>query len=252
MSGWYAVKRGTIEHELFAPVGKWSRFEAWSWMVENAAYRDTIIDIGGKPYTVKRGSLCFSQRFLADRFKWSKKALTTFLERLEAHGAIVVSVAETGNGTKSKRTQITFCNYEKYQSGGTKTDPKGDQKGTKEEQVTNIPVGANADAPADPAKLVFDSGVKLLVSAGKNQAEARRIIGKWRQEHSDEALLAAIGRCQREGAVDPVSYIAGALRFHRGQEERRKSHPEIGDTRVVKGVLKRYAGNGVGWITSHE
>ena len=127
MSGWYAVKRGTIEHELFAPVGKWSKFEAWNWLIEAAAYRPTTIDIGGKPYTVPRGACCFSRRFLAQKWGWSRKAVDSFLDKLAAHGAVELSEAKTGVGTRSKRSQITTninLTEPKRSQNGAKTEPK--------------------------------------------------------------------------------------------------------------------------------
>ncbi|MDO6587349.1 hypothetical protein Q4543_17695 [Salipiger sp. 1_MG-2023] len=251
MSGWYAVKRGTLEHEMFAPVGKWSRFEAWSWMIESAAYKPTTIDLAGSPHVVPRGALCFSLRFLADKWQWSVKSVRGFLEKLERHGAVEIQTVTVRNKRGTARTQVSLCNYEKYQTAGHSSGTAGAQQGHKEEQVTNIPVGTGASAPIDPAKMVFDAGVNLLGDAGIQQGKARGIIGKWRKTHSDEALIAAFGRCQREGAVDPVAYIAGALRFQGQQQERRKSHPEIGETRDFHGVTKRYAGNGVGWVVEH-
>lgn len=215
MSGWYAIKRGTISHELFAPVGKWSKFEAWNWMIEAAAYKPTVIDIGGKPYTVPRGALCFSQRFLATKFKWSKKALTTFLETLESHRAIELGVVETGTGTRSKRTQITLCNYDKYQASGTKTEPKGGQKGTKEEQVNNIPVGGADKSAPDLASQIFGQGLAYLKSCGVKDKNARSLLGKWRKQHGDGATIEALGKSQREGAIDPVQYVEGVFRFQR-------------------------------------
>lgn len=226
MSGWYAVKRGTLEHEIFAPVGKWSKYEAWSWMIENAAFKPTVIDIGGKPYTVPRGALCFSLRFLATKFKWSKKALTTFLSQLESHGAIKIGVAKTGTGTRSKRTQVTLCNYDKYQAPGTKAEPKGDQKGTKEEQGNNIPVGASADAPAerDLKSVVFSDGVALLKRAGKSDGQARSVLGKWCRDHGDAAVIDALARAQRTGAVEPVSFCEGVFKQTSGNRNPNVSH----------------------------
>lgn len=220
MSGWYAVKRGTITHELFAPVGKWSKFEAWNWMLEAAAYKPTVIDIGGKPYTVPRGALCFSQRFLAAKFKWSKKGLTTFLDTLESHGAIKVGVIATGTGTRSKRTQVTLCNYEKYQSAGTKTEPKGDQKGTKDKQVTNNnTLPSEENAPSAPecttievsvlSKAVWDAGKPFLASRGVGNPGA--IIGKWLKASSPSDILSALEAAQRAGTQDPIPYITARL-----------------------------------------
>lgn len=217
MSGWFAVKRGTLEHELFAPEGKWSKYEAWVWFIENAAFKPTVIDIGGKPYTVPRGALCFSQRFLSEKFRWSKKAVTSFLGHLEAHGVIKICVAQTGTGTKSKRTQITLCNYDKYQSAGTKTEPKGDQKGTKEEQVTNIPPTEGADAPSglvvdlsSPTAAVWAVGKQYLGRHGvKNPGE---MIGKWLKSATAVDLIAAIQAADRARTEDPIPYITEALK----------------------------------------
>lgn len=231
MSGWYAVKRGTIEHELFAPVGKWSKFEAWNWMIEAAAYKPTVIDIGGKPYTVPRGALCFSQRFLATKFKWSKKAITTFLETLESHNAITVGVIATGTGTRSKRTQVTLCNYEKYQSSGTKTEPKGDQKGTKEEQETNknLPLEAAAlSAPNSEAvevsvlsKAVWNIGKPFLASRGVKNPGA--IIGRWLKASQPPDILAAFDLAQRAGTQDPIPYITQILNGHSNEHSNHNS-----------------------------
>lgn len=214
MSGWYKIKRGVLDHELFAPSGKWSRFEAWVWMIENAAFRDAEINIGGKPYTVERGSLCFSERFLADKFGWSQKSLRTFLDALEAHNAIRQGVASTGQGMKSKRKQITLCNYDKYQSDGSKTESKENQNGSKEERIKKYTsYEGSVSAAADPAKIMFDAGIRLMGDAGVPERQARAIIGRWRTQHGAEAVIAALGRAQREGAIDPVSFIEGCFRF---------------------------------------
>lgn len=223
MSGWYAVKRGLLEHDLFAPKGEWSRAEAWLWMMDNACFAPTKIDIGGKPYVVPRGALCYSRRFLSAKWRWSRKAVDTFLSALERHGTVTLGVAKTGTGTKSKRSLITLCNYEKYQSVGAKTEPKGGQKGAKEEQGDNIPVGKGADAPsADPAKLMFDSGIALLTEGGTKESHARSMIGKWRKDHGTAAVIEAISRAKREGAIDPLEFITGIFKHQRksGQIER--------------------------------
>lgn len=250
MSGWYSIKRGFLEHDLFRPEGKWTRAEAWLWMIENAAFKDATVDIGGKPHTVPRGSLCYSERFLAEKFGWSQKALRTFLDKLEAHGAIAQSVAKTGQGTKAKRKQVTLCNYDKYQNTGSKTEAKGNQNGSKEEQGNNIPTTSGVEMPPDPVKVLFDSGVKILGAAGVEPKRARQMIGKWRSAHGDEATLAALGRAQREGAIDPVSFVEGCFRF--SAVAKAKAGPEIGDVREFGGVRKQYAGNGTGWLVLHD
>ncbi len=68
------------------------------------------------------------------------------------------------------------------------------------------------NSPPDPTALIFDAGLKLLVTSGKNQRQARAILGKWRKEHSDAEIIAALGTAQREGAIEPVAFIERCLR----------------------------------------
>lgn len=207
MSGWFAVKRGALEHELFAPKGPFSKFEAWVWMVENAPFKDGEVIIKGKTYPTKRGHLYHSIRFMAGKFRWSEKAVRVFVNGLVEAGVLEKRGAHLGAHFGA---QLRLCNYDKYQFEG---HTKGHTQGHKEEQSKTIPVGANASAPPDLAKLVFDHGIQILVAAGKRQDQARSIIGMWRKDSSDAQLFDAIGKCQREGAVDPVGYIGGILKF---------------------------------------
>jgi len=100
--------------------------------------------------------------------------------------------------------------------GDAKTIPQGSQEtgtGTGIYSVTDV-TGAESAEPVviDPAKLLFNSGIALLRDAGIAEARARPILGKWRQAHGDEAVIAALGRAKREGAIDPVSFIEASLR----------------------------------------
>jgi len=244
MNGWYAMKRGWMDHEIFNSAEPYTRREAWIWIVENACYAPTQVDIGGKPHTVPRGSLCFSERFLSAKWGWSKTAVRTFIRHLESHGVIEVAVVQTGSGAKAKRNQISLCNYDKYQARETKTQPKRNQNETKEEQGNNIPVGTGADAPAenarsdnqaDPVKQAFDGGIKMLGETGIPDKKARSLVGKWVSANGPEAVLVALGRAQREGAIEPVSFIEGCLKFSRKRQE-----PEPGEVRTIGGVRKVY------------
>ncbi|WP_288927202.1 hypothetical protein [uncultured Maritimibacter sp.] len=250
--GWFAMKRGALDHDLFRPVGKWSKFEAWTWMIESAAVSPKVIDIGGKPYTVPRGALCFSQRFLSVKFKWSRKALTTFLQQLEAHGAIKIGVAQTGTGTKSKRTQITLCNYEKYQTPGAKREPKGSQKGAKEEQETNSrreeaenqplksepenPPSRKADEEETIRSYAWRKGVELLCKSGMAEKEARKMIGKWASQFGPELLVGALDAAMKADAPDPIPYIQKSL----GNKKRAVSQGAL----VQPGRYKNLIGSG--------
>lgn len=246
MLGWIAVDRSLLEHPVFKK--KPDRICAWLWMISTAAWKPVKMDANGKTVTVKRGQLLTSYRQMKNATGVGIQVLRTLIARLEKEGAI-------NKDTTHGKLLITICNYDKYQVVSARRNPQVNTPATQsqhtKEQRNNIPVGTSAAAPVDPTKMVFDTGVKIFAAAGIPEGKARAIVGKWRKDHSDEALLAAISRCQREGAVDPVTYIAGALRFQREQEDKRKSHPEINEIREINGVRKRYAGNGVGWVTEH-
>lgn len=255
MSGWYSVKRGMLDHDLFRPEGKWSKTEAWLWLIENAAFKPTVIDIGGKPHTVPRGALCFSERFMADKFGWSQKALQNFLSKLEAHGAIAQTVEKTGNGTKSKRKQITLCNYDKYQSSEVKTASRRNQNGIKEEQGNNIPPSEGAVAPANPVvdlssptAAVWAVGKAYLARHGVKNPGAN--IGLWLKTATAVDLLAAIQAADRARTEDPIPYITEILKpKSRGV----RTHAQIGDEKTLSdGTVKQYLGNGVGWVVCHQ
>lgn len=94
----------------------------------------------------------------------------------------------------------------------------------------SVAKATGADAPIDPAKVAFDAGVKVLTEAGKSASAARSIVGKWRGQHGDEAVIAALGKAQREGAVDPVAFCEGVFR-HSGKSGGKPARRQLPDGR---------------------
>lgn len=70
-----------------------------------------------------------------------------------------------------------------------------------------------SDAPAspDPEKVMFDSGVKLIVASGVSEQKARSFLGMLRRDHGTPAVIEAIGRAYRDGATEPVAFIRRCL-----------------------------------------
>ena len=103
--------------------------------------------------------------------------------------------------------------------------------------------GPQPEPAPDPVKVMFDAGVRLLGANGSPPAKARALIGKWRKDHGAEAVIEALGRAQREGAIDPVSFIEGCFRFKSA-----KAKPQYGDTRTVSdGRRQVWLGEHSGW-----
>lgn len=210
MSGWFSVKRGITTHPIFK--GYPERLAIWLWLIDNAAWKDTPHDVNGKTIMVKRGSVCASERRLAEEIGVGRQVIRTFLERLKADHMIN---AEITHG----RTLITICNYNKYQSPQSGHNPPPNPPLTQDqptkEQGNNITVSSLRSDTAhsgDLTKLVFDAGTALLVASGMAPARAKSMLGKWRKDHGDASVIAAIGKAQREGAINPVEYINGIFR----------------------------------------
>jgi hypothetical protein len=76
---------------------------------------------------------------------------------------------------------------------------------------------------------MFDSGKAMLMEAGKTRDAAGKLLGQWRNEFGAEAVIAALGRAQREGAIDPVAFITGCLRANKAK----RSDDQFGTIRSV-------------------
>jgi hypothetical protein len=131
--GYVAVHRSIWDHDVFEPA-PFSEREAWLWLVSSAAWKPTKVRVGYKMLSLERGDLSFSERFLAEKWRWSKSKVHRFLALLEGEQMIV---RKSDHGLN----QITICNYDKYQAPWTTTrtenGPETDQKRTKEEEPNN-------------------------------------------------------------------------------------------------------------------
>ena len=75
-------------------------------------------------------------------------------------------------------------------------------------------------APPDAASVIYKQGLSWLVQAsGRPDRPCRALLGKWRAALGDEALIALLGRAQREGAIDPVAWIEKAIAAHKAHHD---------------------------------
>lgn len=245
MSGWFSVKRGITAHPIFK--GHPERLAIWIWLLDNAAWQDTEHDVNGKTVTIKRGSVAASERRIAAEVGVGYQVVRTFLARLKAEHMINAEVTHGKN-------VITLCNWGKYQSSKNVDNAAPNaalthDKRTKE-TMEQIPTTSGASAPVDPVKVLFDAGITVLGASGIPAQRARQMVGRWRQAHGDAATVAALGKAQREGAIDPVGFIEGC--FRASTSVSKSGAPDIGAVRVrPDGARQVYMGNGVGWVVQH-
>lgn len=130
MSRWVRVQANFLNHHLFANLER-SESDAWLWLIANAAWSPTSHRIGHDVVSVPVGSLFVTLRHLQKEWNWkSDKRVRSFLKMLENEEMIVIN-------TNAGKTQITICNYSKYQDVERSEDASGTQSGRTKD--TNTP-----------------------------------------------------------------------------------------------------------------
>jgi hypothetical protein len=138
--GFIAVDRGIFDHPVFAPEAFTER-EAWLWMIAEAAWKPCKARVGRSLVKVERGQFVHSLRFMATRWRWPEARVRRFLGRLSGRrtGDALVVVLAT-----HEATQVTICNYDKYQdvrrTGDAPSDAPPDAKPTQRRTNNQEPI----------------------------------------------------------------------------------------------------------------
>lgn len=201
MTGYIKLFRGWRDTDGLTPSTCFSDWEAWLWLLENAAWKDrTRFNAKGQEIAIKRGQLHVSIAGLASAFGWSKKRVRTFLGRLER-------VSKVGTAKGQAGTILTICKYDDYQgediSSGTAKGTVGAQSGHthkegkegKEERNK----GALASRPADVSESVWADFLSLRKAKRAPLTETALVAIQREAEKAGWALEAALTECVARG-----------------------------------------------------
>lgn len=137
-SGWFAVKRGMLDHPIFHK--RPDRVYVWMWILEKAAYQETRQDAGGRPVTVQRGQILTSFRQIEAATGVGIQVIRTLFKLLCDERAVNT---DTSNG----RMLVSICNYDKYQKAKDATNTAANTQPTRRqhtketrEQINNTPI----------------------------------------------------------------------------------------------------------------
>lgn len=103
------------------------------------------------------------------------------------------------------------------QDAGAESESEGEAESEGEPEAdASAPHRTEAKTVTD---LVFGRGLDWLMrSSAREERQCRGLLGKWRKElSSDEALIALLGRAQREGVIEPVAWIEKAIAAHKAE-----------------------------------
>lgn len=110
---------------------QYSRAEAWIDLIQMASWKDRKQVVGATVVHLERGELLASERFLSERWQWSRGKVRRFLDLLEKMDRIS---KKTDHKTDHHGTVVSVCNYDAYQSSDTTDGPP-----TGRERTTNGP-----------------------------------------------------------------------------------------------------------------
>ena len=133
VGGRVLISRCLIDHDFvgFGSEGRYSHSEAWIDLIQMASFKPRAVTVRNKAYTLDRGQLVASERFLAQRWNWTRKKLRVFMQKLGAK-----EMVKKGPSQGPNICVITICNYEKFQTQPAQQGPsKGPTTREKRAQI---------------------------------------------------------------------------------------------------------------------
>lgn len=247
MAGTVNIARGIFAHLAFRSQPLTER-EAFIWLVMEASWKPRMKRVGNEIFSLRRGQLAASVRFMAEAWGWQKSSVDRYLKRLKKWDMI-----NTENGTGCNL--ITICNYNKYQGGeenvGTaKAQEPGqwrDSSGTNYKKVAIPEASLKEDDDVDSALAVENSSSikadeptfreRILDVVGVDRSgmtgrggtrigtQADMIVaGKWVSdlkltEAEVLAEIASVVRSKTDGPPSSFKYFTGSMQRLAGTKQ---------------------------------
>ena len=130
MQGWIKLHRKITENEFYFSE-RFTRSQAWIDLLLLATHRPQTVFIRGVEIILKPGELCYSQLSLAERWKWNRKTVMSFLKAL---GKRQMILNRTDSQLSHITTVITILNWNEYQTDG---QPDGQRNGQRRDNGTD-------------------------------------------------------------------------------------------------------------------
>jgi hypothetical protein len=145
--------------------------------------------------------------------------LSCAVERLVKDGLIDASGDGYSPHNWLKRQYKSDCSTDRVKrfrnGGGNVSETPPDT----ETETDSSEANASADVQViDPEAVMWRHGRLYLQSQGVPAERIGSLLGKWKKAHGSEAVIVALGKAQREGAIDPVSFITRCLGTNKGRD----------------------------------
>lgn len=149
--------------------------------------------------------------FSRDRRGWiySRRMINDAKKRRKASEA-----GKKGGNPKLRKDTENSDTFKGEDKGEVNPPPKP-QRPEARDQSYSEDKSSGGEPPAkeyDPVKELFDVGVSVLTSTGSTEKQARSMIGKWRKDHDDSKVLAALIDCRTKAISEPVEWLQKRLK----------------------------------------
>lgn len=174
LTNYIPISRKLFEHQLWCEQRSFSKFEAWLDLLQSARFENGKLLIGCKWVEVKRGQLAASLRYLAQRWNWSVKKVSNFLQLL-INDRMITKETHPATG----QTLITICNYDNYNAVAEQKQHKREQSGnTGETTGQHNGYENNKENKEKKEKKIFETPKNIETNVNNNSAEKEKSCAK--------------------------------------------------------------------------
>ncbi len=78
--------------------------------------------------------------------------------------------------------------------------------------LSSVSKDTGTAVPEDDARKTFGVCLAFLIENGKDEKGARKLLGRWRRDHGDGAVQAAVAKARSNATSEPVAFIEACLR----------------------------------------
>lgn len=202
-AAWHQVPAGSIPNDdkVIAHLAGYGRAPKEWKKVRAGALRGFVECSDGRLYhphvADKANEAWASREKFAEKREQDRERLRIWRERKRA-----------GNGD-GNNDETRFGN-----EGETRTKPLRQGTGDR----GDIPLD-KSNGKTDPEKVMFDTGIAMLVAQGKSEPQARALLGKWKRDHGTGQVIEMLGAAQRMAVVDIASWAEGRWRGGAGAKQ---------------------------------
>jgi len=202
MAGYLKIYRSLFGHWLWKEKRSYSMAEAWIDLLQLAAYVPTKQLVSGSLVEVPRGGIVASERFLSDRWSWSRSKVKGFIQNLKQDQMVGL---EKDQGI----TVLCICNYDRYNMQKTEEEPLTDQQPDRE------PARERPPTDHQRANIYSKKEKKEITPPTPSKGEASGFDHFWRaypKQKNQAQAMRAWHECVSAG-YDPQVMIDGAKRY---------------------------------------